>query len=72
MSPTGPNFRHNCRMYSSMISTCTIDWYEKWPEEALLVVADSFLREKVDLEKREVNITSFLKKKITNTKEGFS
>ncbi|XP_011359187.1 dynein heavy chain 14, axonemal [Pteropus vampyrus] len=55
MSPTGPNFRHNCRMYSSMISTCTIDWYEKWPEEALFVVADSFLREKVDLEKRELS-----------------
>ncbi|XP_066216240.1 dynein axonemal heavy chain 14 [Saccopteryx leptura] len=53
MSPTGPNFRQNCRVYSSMISACTIDWYEKWPEEALLIVANSFLRKKVDLESRE-------------------
>ncbi|XP_004439654.1 PREDICTED: dynein heavy chain 14, axonemal [Ceratotherium simum simum] len=53
MSPAGPNFRQNCRVYSSMISACTIDWYEKWPEEALLTVANSFLKEKVDLENRE-------------------
>ncbi|XP_016076637.1 PREDICTED: dynein heavy chain 14, axonemal [Miniopterus natalensis] len=53
VSPTGPSFRQNCRLYASMISACTIDWYEKWPEEALLIVANSFLREKVDLENRE-------------------
>lgn len=61
MNPTGANFRQHCRVYSSMISACTIDWYEKWPEEALLIVANSFLREKLDLENREVNITSFFK-----------
>ncbi|XP_036133658.1 dynein heavy chain 14, axonemal [Molossus molossus] len=53
VSPAGPNFRQNCRIYSSMISACTIDWYERWPEEALLVVANSFLREKVNLENRK-------------------
>ncbi|XP_037661714.1 dynein heavy chain 14, axonemal [Choloepus didactylus] len=53
MSPTEPNFRHQCREYPSMICSFTIDWYEKWPEEALLTVANSFLREKVNLENRE-------------------
>ncbi|CAK7310997.1 Dynein axonemal heavy chain 6 [Vulpes lagopus] len=53
MSPTGPHFRQHCRAYPSMITICTIDWYEKWPDEALLVVANSFLREKVDLQNRE-------------------
>ncbi|XP_076986007.1 dynein axonemal heavy chain 14, partial [Tamandua tetradactyla] len=53
MSPTGPSFRHNCREYPSMICSCTIDWYEKWPEEAFLIVANSFLKEKVNLEDRE-------------------
>ncbi|XP_057583181.1 dynein axonemal heavy chain 14 [Hippopotamus amphibius kiboko] len=53
MSPTRPNFHQNCRLYPSLISSCTIDWYEKWPEEALLIVANSFLREKVDFENRE-------------------
>ncbi|XP_035872076.1 dynein heavy chain 14, axonemal [Phyllostomus discolor] len=52
MSPTGPHLRQNCRAYPSMICACTIDWYEKWSEEALLLVANSFLREKVDLEHR--------------------
>uniref|UniRef100_A0A8D1KDL7 Dynein axonemal heavy chain 14 n=1 Tax=Sus scrofa TaxID=9823 RepID=A0A8D1KDL7_PIG len=46
MSPTRPNFHQNCRLYPSLISACTIDWYEKWPESALLTVANSFLREK--------------------------
>nr|XP_054364461.1 dynein axonemal heavy chain 14 [Mirounga angustirostris] len=53
MSPEGPTFRQHCRAYPSMITTCTIDWYEKWSEEALLAVANSFLREKVDLKNRE-------------------
>ncbi|XP_004692998.1 PREDICTED: dynein heavy chain 14, axonemal [Condylura cristata] len=53
MSPVEPNFRHNCRVYPSLISSCTIDWYDKWPEEALFHVANSFLRENVDLETRE-------------------
>uniref|UniRef100_A0A2K6F430 Dynein axonemal heavy chain 14 n=1 Tax=Propithecus coquereli TaxID=379532 RepID=A0A2K6F430_PROCO len=53
MSPEGPNFRHICRVYPSMISSCTIDWYKRWPEEALLIVANSFLREKVNFENRK-------------------
>ncbi|XP_013362490.1 PREDICTED: dynein heavy chain 14, axonemal isoform X4 [Chinchilla lanigera] len=53
MSPVGPNLRQNCRVYPAMISSCTIDWYQKWPEDALLMVANSFLREKVNPEKRE-------------------
>lgn len=57
MSPAGPTFLQHCRAYPSMIAACTIDWYEKWPEAALLVVANSFLREKVDLKNREVNTT---------------
>ncbi|XP_069340704.1 dynein axonemal heavy chain 14 isoform X1 [Eulemur rufifrons] len=53
MSPEGPDFRHICRVYPSMISSCTIDWYKTWPEEALLIVANSFLREKVNFENRK-------------------
>lgn len=59
MSPEGLTLRQHCRAYPSMVTTCTIDWYEKWPEEALLAVANSFLRENVDLKNREVNTTSF-------------
>ena len=61
MSPSRPSFHQNCRLYPSLISSCTVDWYEKWPEEALLIVADTFLREKVDIKNREVNITPLKK-----------
>eukprot|EP00327_Prymnesium_parvum_P039882 CAMPEP_0195651518 /NCGR_PEP_ID=MMETSP0815-20121206/32317_1 /TAXON_ID=97485 /ORGANISM="Prymnesium parvum, Strain Texoma1" /LENGTH=135 /DNA_ID=CAMNT_0040795443 /DNA_START=30 /DNA_END=434 /DNA_ORIENTATION=- len=41
-SPVGA-FRSYCRMFPSLISCCTIDWYDSWPEEALRSVADSIL-----------------------------
>jgi dynein heavy chain len=55
ISATGPNFRHNCRVYPSMISSCTIDWFQRWPDEALLVVASSYLKEKLKVEDKEVS-----------------
>ncbi|XP_060048420.1 dynein axonemal heavy chain 14 isoform X2 [Erinaceus europaeus] len=53
MNPSEPSFRQNCRDYASMISACTMDWYEKWPEESFLIVTNSFLKENVDLQNRE-------------------
>ncbi|XP_076770738.1 dynein axonemal heavy chain 14 [Arvicanthis niloticus] len=59
MSTTGANFRHNCRVYPSMISSCTIDWFQRWPDEALLVVANSYLEEKLRVENKEDKIRQF-------------
>ncbi|XP_069879248.1 LOW QUALITY PROTEIN: dynein axonemal heavy chain 14 [Dipodomys merriami] len=53
MSPAGSQFRQTCRRYPSMVNSCTIDWYQRWPEEALLLVANSYLREKVNLKHRQ-------------------
>ncbi|XP_055643505.1 dynein axonemal heavy chain 6 [Toxorhynchites rutilus septentrionalis] len=39
MSPVGDIFRRRCRMFPSLVNCCTIDWYVKWPAEALLSVA---------------------------------
>ncbi|XP_074097467.1 dynein heavy chain at 16F [Cotesia typhae] len=39
MSPAGDAFRHRCRMFPSLVNCCTIDWFTKWPDEALLSVA---------------------------------
>ncbi|KAL7297685.1 hypothetical protein TKK_0009351 [Trichogramma kaykai] len=39
MSPVGEAFRRRCRMFPSLVNCCTIDWYSKWPNEALLSVA---------------------------------
>ena len=41
MSPVGDAFRRRCRMFPSLVNCCTIDWFTKWPREALLSVAES-------------------------------
>ena len=43
MSPTGTSFRNYCRMYPSLVSCTTIDWFLTWPPEALTEVALKFL-----------------------------
>ena len=42
-TPSGSAFRHRCRLYPSLINCSTIDWYDKWPLDALQSVAVSFL-----------------------------
>ncbi|KAI4494191.1 hypothetical protein M0802_009060 [Mischocyttarus mexicanus] len=43
MSPIGDAFRRRCRMFPSLVNCCTIDWFTKWPRDALLSVAESFI-----------------------------
>lgn len=38
------DYRRRCRMFPSLVNCCTIDWFEKWPEEALLSVAERSLK----------------------------
>jgi len=38
-SPVGEKLRNRCRMFPSIINCCAIDWFDKWPEDALLSVA---------------------------------
>ncbi|KAK9888346.1 hypothetical protein WA026_000601 [Henosepilachna vigintioctopunctata] len=45
MSPIGDAFRVRCRMFPSLINGCTIDWFTKWPDDALERVADMFFAE---------------------------
>lgn len=39
MSPIGDLFRKRCRMFPSLVNCCTIDWFLKWPDEALNLFA---------------------------------
>jgi dynein heavy chain len=44
-SPVGEGFRARCRQFPSIINCATIDWYDPWPEDALVSVADRYYRE---------------------------
>jgi dynein heavy chain, axonemal len=48
VSPIGDAFRVRCRMFPSLINCCTIDWFDAWPKDALLAVANRYF-EKVDM-----------------------
>ncbi|XP_075781391.1 dynein axonemal heavy chain 14 isoform X1 [Pelodiscus sinensis] len=41
-SPAGINFRQLCRTYPAIVNCSTVDWYDSWPEEALLHVAKCY------------------------------
>ena len=45
MSPIGDAFRSRIRLFPSLISCCTIDWFTAWPEDALEMVARKFLED---------------------------
>ena len=42
-SPFTKNFHERCRLYPGLINYSTVDWFNKWPQEAMIVVAQRFL-----------------------------
>lgn len=43
MSPIGQAFRDYCRMYPALINNTTINWFMRWPDDALTEVALKFV-----------------------------
>lgn len=39
MSPVGSVLRVRCRNFPSLVNCCTLDWFARWPEQALLFVS---------------------------------
>jgi len=44
-SPVGEAFRARCRQFPSLINCATADWYDPWPEDALVSVAERYYQE---------------------------
>mmetsp|Transcript_8258 Transcript_8258/g.4401 ORF Transcript_8258/g.4401 Transcript_8258/m.4401 type:complete len:142 (+) Transcript_8258:1556-1981(+) len=42
-SPVGDKFRERSRKFPALFSSCTINWFLPWPEEALISVAHTFV-----------------------------
>ena len=53
MSPVGDDLRVRCRQFPSLVNCCTLDWFSRWPAEALLYVSSEFLKD-IEMPSEEV------------------
>jgi dynein heavy chain len=71
-SPVGEKFRNRALKFPGLISGCTMDWFTRWPNEALRAVAEKYMGEVeiacTDQVKREVvNHMAFVHDLVTTT-----
>ena len=62
MSPQGDKLRERCRSFPGLVNNTMINWFPPWPEQALLSVADAFLKEElIPAENKDAIVTHMVK-----------
>lgn len=60
-SPIGSSFRNRLRLYPSLVNCCTIDWFDVWPESALEMVAERYIKDVEIPEEIKENVVKIFK-----------